>query len=212
MNENLDGIIIADGLFPTSKSIFKLIENNKYIIVCDGAIKNVDSHNIIPHTIIGDLDSIDQKLKNKYSDIIIYNKDQETNDLTKSVMYAKEKGFKNILILGATGLREDHTLGNISLLINYRDLFDSIIIMSDFGYFISINKTTTFKSIPGQQISIFTLPELINISSEGLLYEFKNRTFPLWWEGTLNQAISDSFILQLEGKGLVIVYFSNTLN
>lgn len=211
MNENLDCIIIADGLFPTSKSIFKLIENNKYIIVCDGAIKNVDSHNIIPHTIIGDLDSIDQKLKNKYSDIIIYNKDQETNDLTKSVMYAKEKGFKNILILGATGLREDHTLGNISLLINYRDLFDSIIIMSDFGYFISINKTTTFKSIPGQQISIFTLPELINISSEGLLYEFKNRTFPLWWEGTLNQAISDSFTLQLEGKGNVIVYFSNTI-
>ena len=49
-------------------------------------------------------------------------KDQETNDLTKAVNYVKTLGFREVLILGATGRREDHTLGNISLLAQFKGM------------------------------------------------------------------------------------------
>ena len=45
--------------------------------------------------------------------------DQETNDQTKAVNFLLAQGKRRIAIIGATGNREDHTLGNISLLSDY---------------------------------------------------------------------------------------------
>ena len=59
--------------------------------------------------------------------------DQEINDLTKSVRFAHTQGYREVLILGATGLREDHTLGNISLLMDYAHLFKRVEMLSDYG-------------------------------------------------------------------------------
>ena len=213
MMDNLDCIIVANGLFPEDDKIVNLLRKDDiYIIACDGGVGNLAERNIIPDIIIGDLDSIDPELKQRFSDIVIRNKEQETNDLTKAVNYAVSKGFNDIGIIAATGLREDHTLGNISLLTAYKELVYNICIISDFGYFVSINKTTEFRAIPGQQISVFSLPPLSPITSEGLLYPIDNRNFPIWWEGTLNQSISDKFTLYVDGVNAnIIVYFSFTV-
>ena len=70
-------------------------------------------NNLKPTIIIGDLDSIDTKIKEKYSHIIIEILDQSQNDLRKALNWLNKKKCSNITILGATGLREDHTIGNI---------------------------------------------------------------------------------------------------
>ncbi len=69
------------------------------------------------------MDSIPGDLREKYAGKIITIKDQEINDLTKAVYFAQNVGQEEIVILGATGLREDHTLGNISLLADYMPHF-----------------------------------------------------------------------------------------
>ena len=94
----------------------------------------------------------------------------------------------------------------------YKGLFDSVCMLSDFGHFISISKTTTFKSLAGQQISIFNLPPLSELESEGLMFPLNKHKLPIWWEGTLNQSISEEFkIIVKQPNANIIVYFSDVV-
>ena len=77
-----------------------------------------------PHAIIGDGDSLPQAFKEQYKDILHVVEEQEDNDLTKATLHCGSLGFKRILYVGATGKREDHTLGNISLMMRYFKEFD----------------------------------------------------------------------------------------
>lgn len=201
-----DCVIIANGAFPASSEIRKCLSEAECIIACDGAVNNLTEAGIEPHFIVGDLDSLTPELRERFSAIVFHNPDQETNDLTKAAEFACARGFRNPVILGATGLREDHTLGNISLLTKYCALFDSVKMVSDFGTFIPITRTTRFESMPGQQISIFALFPFGAITTHGLRYPINERELPVWWEGTLNEATGDHFTIELKGHGNVLVY------
>ncbi|MEG1615645.1 MAG: thiamine diphosphokinase [Bacteroidales bacterium] len=204
--KEFDCVILANGEFPQSDITRSYLQQAPYLIACDGAVNKLLDCNLKPDAIVGDLDSISQERLDLFADIIHHNPDQETNDLTKSALFARKAGFTKILILGATGLREDHTLANISLLTLYKGMFENVYLVSDYGTFIPITKTTTIATYPGQQVSIFALFPYGTITSEGLRYPVAERQLPLWWEGTLNEALGDSFTLQLSGEGNVLVY------
>ncbi|MEG1585286.1 MAG: thiamine diphosphokinase [Bacteroidales bacterium] len=201
-----DCLIVATGAFPESEKLLFLLKERIPVIACDGAVNKLMNALIEPDYIVGDLDSVDENLQKQLSKKVHFNPDQETNDLTKAAEFAYEKGFRAPLIMGATGLREDHTLGNISLLIKYRDMFDEVGMISDYGIFIPIRHTTTFPCKPGQQISVFALFPYGSITSKGLKYPITERKLPIWWEGTLNETINDQFTLEIEGEGNVLVY------
>jgi thiamine pyrophosphokinase len=64
-----------------------------------------------PDAIVGDMDSLSDELANRFADRIYLDENQDTNDLTKAVMWCSDMGYKDIVIVGGTGKREDHTLG-----------------------------------------------------------------------------------------------------
>ncbi|MGL5683510.1 MAG: thiamine diphosphokinase [Marinifilaceae bacterium] len=200
-------VIVANGEFPTRKATISVIEQAKYVIACDGAVEHLDTHNLPVSVVIGDLDSLPNELVHKYGHITIQISDQDTNDVTKAVLFAKQQGFREIVILGATGLREDHTLGNISLLGQFIEWFDSVEMISDYGVFIPITATSIFNTYPGQQISIFSLYPNVPMSVIGLKFPIEKRQLLQWWEGTLNEALSYSFTVILHGtEGKAIIY------
>ena len=85
-----------------------------------------------PEAIVGDMDSLNEDLANRFADRIFRDESQDTNDLTKVVTWCRENNYKDIVIVGATGKREDHTLGNISLLTEYaKDM--NVIMVTDTG-------------------------------------------------------------------------------
>ena len=185
--ESLEGgcVSVANGRFPSAELPLRLLKEAKTIIACDGAVKTLYEKGIHPDAIVGDLDSIPAGLRERYADRIHHVEDQEINDLTKSVRFAHTQGYREVLILGATGLREDHTLGNISLLMDYAHLFKRVEMLSDYGLFTPILETTSFASYPGQQISIFVLYPEGEICTEGLRWFFCCRLFSFWWHGAL---------------------------
>lgn len=198
-------VIVANGLFPTRPEVLEKLEEAEFVIACDGAILNLEGHRV-PDVIVGDLDSVSEELRQRYSDRIFPVTEQETNDLTKAVHYARENGFREILILGATGLREDHTLGNISLLLEYVGEFDRVEMLSDYGLFTPLVRTTTLKSYPGQQISLFSLYPHGAISVRGLRYPIENRRLHAWWEATLNEGVGNEFTAILQEEAKILVY------
>lgn len=201
-----DVLILADGLFPEKEEVRRLIAESPFVICCDGAAQKLIDFGRTPDFVVGDLDSLPTSIQMTLGDRLIHIPDQDSNDLTKAVQLAISKGWKKILITGATGLREDHTLANIALLHKYLEWVDSVEIISDFGRFTPIIYSSTFSSFAGQQISLFALTPDCPISVENLRYPIENRTLDSWWMGTLNEALGETFTIKLHAAGKFLIY------
>lgn len=199
-------VVVADGLFPSDPRILEYLYRAGTVIACDGAIESFTGIDLIPDAIVGDMDSIPENLRLRFADRLHPNNDVEINDLTKAILYAKNSGHKEVLILGATGLREDHTLGNISLLIEYALLFDRVEMVSDYGLFTPVLRTTTFSSHPGQQVSFFSMQPCGTVTTHNLRYPLHNKNLTAWWQGTLNEALDSEFTLTLSPDARMIVF------
>lgn len=203
-------VILADGDFPTSEKALRALDDAECVIACDGAALKLLASGRQPSHIVGDMDSLPADLQRQYAHIISHSSCQETNDLTKAFRLALTLSPSVITILGATGRREDHTLGNISLLLDYsREASCPIRILTDFGRFEAIFNTATLPSVPGQEISIFAFDPTLKIKSAGLDYPTDSVIFDSLWKATLNVASGDCFTLTLSHPCGVLVYFAD---
>ena len=205
---NLKTIILADGNFPTQAIPLGYLKNADRIICCDGSVKDLTEAGFIPEAIVGDMDSLDDDLAKRFADRIFRDGNQDTNDLTKAVAWCTGRGLNDIVILGATGKREDHTIGNISLLVEYVKSA-RIIMVTDSGIFIPLLGGRELSSLPGQQVSIFSIDPDLEISSSGLRYQLRNTKLTNWWTATLNEAVGNRFKLDFS-NGRVIVFLKFT--
>ena len=103
--------------------------------------------------------------------------------------------------MGATGKREDHTLGNISLLAYYvQTLHIRPTLYTDYGSFLAVQGTQSFASFKGEQVSLFNI-DCTEMESTGLKWPvFAAKT---WWQTSLNEALSDQFSITANGTYLV---------
>jgi thiamine pyrophosphokinase len=201
-------VILANGLFPSHPVPVRYLKEADMIVCCDGAVEKLVAHGMEPGAITGDIDSVPHELKQKYQSIIFHDPEQETNDLTKAVKWCVAQGIEEVVILGATGIREDHTLGNISLLADYSHLLQ-VTMFTDNGFFRAYDRSVTIDSSPGQQVSLFSIDPELEITSDGLRYPLDRLKLSSWWRGTLNEASGDHFSLKFK-KGQVILFMQYT--
>ena len=197
-------VILANGKYPTHPLSLARLREAELIVCCDGAAGKLVAHGLEPGVIIGDLDSVPASIRKRYHKVMVTDNDQETNDLTKAVNWCVSHGIREVTIIGATGLREDHTLGNISLLAEYSRRIDAVM-LTDTGRFRVYDHSVTIASHPGQQVSIFSIDPTLEVTSTGLKYPLNNLTLHSWWRGTLNEATGNEFKLVFI-RGRVIVF------
>ena len=199
-----DAVIVAGGESPTGTVPLDVLHNAPYVVCCDGAADRYIATGHTPDAIVGDGDSISAENREKCAHLLHIIAEQETNDQTKAVRFLMEQGKRSIAIVGATGLREDHTIGNISLLVEYARTGCDVCSFTDYGVFIPCNGTTTHKCHKGQQVSIFSITAK-DLSAEGLrypIYDFSN-----WWQGTLNECTGDKFTINATGWYLLFINY-----
>ncbi|MFB6317698.1 thiamine diphosphokinase [Saccharicrinis sp. FJH54] len=196
-------VILADGLFPESQRALEYLHKASTIICCDGATVKLLEHELKPDYIVGDMDSLPEQFKRRFEAIISSSADQLTNDLTKAVNKALELGLDKVVILGATGLREDHTMGNIGLLAEHGQKLQ-LQMVSDYGIFNPVYETTTIGSFKAQQVSIFSVMGNPAITLYELKYPLNDSVLKNLWEGTLNEALGTSFRIEFTGGALVV--------
>jgi thiamine pyrophosphokinase len=203
-----DTAIIANGKFPDHPFPLNYLLNAKRVICCDGAADSLIDFGLVPFAIVGDCDSVNKKIAERYHDRLFRDEDQETNDLTKAVNWCSQRGYDDIVILGGTGKREDHTLGNISLLVEYAS-FIKVKMVTDAGIFFPLLESTRIDTEKGQQVSVFSIDPLTEISSTGLKYKLDNKRLTSWWTATLNEAEEKNITLEFHnGKLIVFLKFA----
>lgn len=199
-----EAVIMDAGAFPESPEALRWLDGGLPVVCCDGAADRFLATGRVPWRIVGDCDSMSQDVRRNYAEIIRRNPDQETNDQTKAVEYLVGHDVNRIVILGATGLREDHTLGNISLLIEYMRRGLEVRAYTDYGVFIPCRGDMEFDCAPGVQVSVFSFGAT-GMTSDGLRYPL--RDFVNWWEGTLNEVSSSPFRINAHGDYMVFINY-----
>ena len=165
----------------------------------------------LPDLVIGDMDTLPATWQKKYADIIVRETEQEHNDQTKAIRWALTNldGINNIYVLGTTGGRADHTIGNLSLLMEYTRMFElgdiTIEAITDEGTAFAITDTMEFDCGTGRSVSIFSPDKTLNIKSEGLEYQTDGVVFDNWWKATLNKASQDNVRLEFNHKSMALV-------
>jgi hypothetical protein len=210
--------IICDGEFPKKEYPRYLISKSDYIVCCDNAFKkwlrigeSIMGRKRLPDAVIGDMDSLPASIKEKYPELIVHISEQEYNDLTKAVKYVLKnyKELSEIHIIGGSGKREDHTIANLSLLMEYTRMFPdtdiAIDMVSDWSSAFAITDTCQIYVGQGREISIFSPDNSLKIKSEGLVWKTDNVVFDNWWKATLNKTATDIVKLTFSHKSMALI-------
>lgn len=199
-----DAVILADGDFPTNAIPLGILNKANYLVCCDGAGAKAIEHGIMPTAVVGDGDSLPKDIKSMLGDKFHYVSEQDYNDLTKATRYvlATIPTARRIAYIGATGKREDHTLGNISLMAFYAEEFGiTPTLVTDHGSFSVACGKQKFESFEGQQVSIFNLSCSL-LSGTG--FRWQPYAYKMLWQGTLNEAVGNE--VEIDGDGTYMVF------
>lgn len=197
-------VILADGTFPSHPETLDVLEQADFLIACDGAADALRERGIKPQLVIGDLDSVSEETLQEYYEIVLRVRRQDNTDLMKALDWCIGEGRKEVYVLGATGKREDHTIGNIFTITTYAKQL-RLRLYTDTGCFVALSKPEEIKTCAGQQISLFPQPIQMKITTKGLKYPLEDQALEHIHSGTLNEAEGESISLSFD-QGILLVY------
>ncbi len=128
MEQCYDGIIISGGQIDVSFARLFLQEQGivggkvqARVLAADAGLKACAALDILPAHIVGDFDSAGMAMLAQYKDrsdieIRTFQPEKDWTDTEIAVNLGIELGWKTIALLGGTGTRLDHVLGNIQVL------------------------------------------------------------------------------------------------
>ena len=188
-------VILCDGAFPTEPYPLYLLDSAEGVVCCDGALVKYLEHfpDRTPLAVVGDMDSLPSEVKEQFSGILFPESEQDYNDMTKAMRWVlrEHPEVQEIVILGATGLREDHTIGNLGLLMEYTRLFDladrKVSMVSDYGTAFAITDSCELHLGEGRRFSFFSADNSLKVQSKGLQWPLDGVIFDAWWKATLNR-------------------------
>ena len=204
-------VILAAGDFPSHPIPLAALQEADFVVCCDSAYSQFSIFNGCagvspdsPFVVIGDGDSLPSSTLRQLGEKFIHVAEQDYNDLHKAMRWATQEFSilnSQFSILGATGKREDHTLGNIAYLVTFAEEYPGIQLemLTDHGRLLSFRGERTFPSFPGQQVSLFAMDPATALTSSGLRWPLDGFRPSRWWQTTLNEALSDTFTLHATG-------------
>lgn len=215
-------VIIGGGDFPRKPYPRELIRRADIIVCCDGNalkafLRNREAifgnDNRRPDAIVGDMDSMSPKLAKEYSNLLVKIEEQDDNDQTKALHHILDHypDVDTIHILAATGKREDHTVGNLGLLMEYARTLPScqslpqIDMISDYTTAFVVTDSCDLILGRGRKISLFSPDNSLKLKSKGLVWPTDNVIFDNWWPATLNRTDDDTIHLDFSHKSLVLI-------
>lgn len=207
--------IIVSGGDINKNFLEKLNLKNKFnnIIASDKGLEVLDKCNIKPNYIIGDFDSLNEKVLNKYIDdetvkIIKLNPEKDYTDTHMALKLAIELKSTDITIIGAIGSRLDHTLANINILKEALEKKVACRILNENNNITLINKNITIKK-EEEYPYISLIPLTTNVTGvtlNGFKYPLDNATMEIGKSiGVSNEQIEDNATIKLEEGILIII-------
>jgi len=204
-------LVVCNGEPPDRAHLVARAHAASLVVAADGGILPLTEAGIVPDILIGDLDSSHEPFPS--STKVIKDPDQETNDLEKALSYVLTTSHRNVLVLGATGLRLDQTLKNLSVLMRFHGKFERLQ-FEDHLCLIRIADQITELSLPvGTAISLFPMSGKVDgIVTHGLKYPLKDEYLENGSrDGSSNVVVSSPISIRYRTGSLLLIIHHNSL-
>lgn len=200
--------VIVSGAPENDLSYYKSYINDSYIICADSGYLKCQRAGIYPDLVIGDFDS--SPLPDMNCEMIQLNPRKDFTDTFHCILWAAEKGFKDITILGGIGSRIDHTYSNI-MSVNY--CFDHHIqcaLVNANNYITILSGDNKVESKGFKYFSLFALFEKCEgLSIKNAEYELDNVTIHPYEQYTQSNEFKSGAAEILIKKGKILLILSN---
>lgn len=193
-------VVLANGSFPRKDGpAWMALSSATRVVACDGAAKGYRRRfGRSPTVVVGDLDSLGAGIPHDCEVVRVV--EQETNDLTKALLLCAARRWKNPIVVGAMGRRDDHALGNV-----FRALAAGVRVVTDYGMFYPVCGRVSFCVKKGTPVSVFATDPRTRMTSEGLAWPLDGVRFENLYCATLNQAVARRFVVSSDRP--VYLYF-----
>ena len=204
--------LIISGGKVTKRILKKALKNNSFdnIIAVDKGLEILDECKIQPNYIIGDFDSINKEIINKYNNknIIKLNPEKDFTDTHMAIKLALEIKSSYIVILGAIGTRIDHTIANIHVLKECMEQQIECKIINENNKIELINKQhILYLNNKYRYVSLIPLTTKVEgVTLKGFKYPLINATLKIGESiGISNEQIEKKAIIELKNGILILI-------
>jgi thiamine pyrophosphokinase len=191
-------LIIANGASCSEELMGQLLEWSPIVIALDSAIDRVLDLNIKVDVLLGDFDrGFDPEYyrEKQFPLEIIHTPNQDKTDLEKAFDYLIERKIPAVNVIWATGKRADHTITNITSIVQYRENL-KIVLLDDHSKIFLLPKRFEKWYTANTPISLIPIGNVVGIHSENLHYPLKNDTLTIGYKtGSSNHVAKDGIVI-----------------
>lgn len=187
--------------------------DDDYFVYCDCGLKHQEGLAVKPSLIIGDFDSHEKP--NDLRNVIVLPVVKDDTDTIFAVKEGIRRGYDDFLLLGVTGGRQDHNLGNIYSLLMLANRGKNAIIIDDYSEMRVISPNEVIHIQQGWKffslLNITGTARGINIT--GAKYNLNDaEILPEFQYGISNEVEADEAIVSLNEGHLLLVLVRKIAN
>lgn len=201
-------VVLCDGPPPPSELLSYWLTGADLFVCTDAAGHPYTHLPEMPDVVIGDFDSLAGRiLEGRDGPRFLQVADQHTTDSEKALLYLADEGFSEVVMLGATGWRLDHTLFNVHLLERFADRLNICL---------AGHHADTVRLAPGSKVSwglqtggkFSVMPlcgPVTKVTIEGAEYPLLGETLVPGGQATIGNRVTMSPLLISVGEGPLLV-------
>lgn len=207
-------VIVSGGKAPSYELIINELKNSSFLICADSGGNCLYEYNIVPDYLMGDFDSINNDVlkffeKSSKCNIEIYPSDKDFTDTELVLNKAIELGATEIVLLGCTGTRIDHLMGNIGMLLKCLKLNIKAYIKDNYNSIEIVNKTTTIEGEKGKIFSLYPYgSDVENLSIKGAKYKLFNYSLTMGEARCISNEFLDEKVKINFTRGNLLIFHS----
>jgi thiamine pyrophosphokinase len=195
-------LIIANGAACSSELLGQLLEWSPLVVVLDSAMERVVELGIKVDVLLGDFDrgfDANYYKETHYPIEIVPTPDQDKTDLEKAFDYLHARNIPAVNVVWATGKRADHTITNLTNIVNYRDKLKIVIIDDHSKVFLLPRKYEKWYT-EKTPISLIPIGEVTGIHTNNLHYPLKEDTLKMGYRTGSSNFVAKDGIVVIEHK------------
>jgi thiamine pyrophosphokinase len=200
-------LILANGAPPGADFLKHSIARSALFVCADGGANIALLHGVMPHAIVGDLDSVSPATLTSLGAIeVIHDKDTERTDTEKAIEWVLAHGpFEEIVILGAMAGRLDHVIGHLSLLRRFLGR-TPIVLEDEHARAWLASGQVSIMDPPGTVVSFYAVGEpATGVTTSGLRYALRDRRLALGSQDSVSNVVDVVPASITIGQGALLV-------
>jgi thiamine pyrophosphokinase len=191
-------------------------QESDFLVGVDGGAAHLYRLGLKPNLVVGDLDSLDNNLIQYFKaagcEFAVFPREKDFTDTQIALDLIRDRGFREILLLGALGSRVDHLLSTLFSLLplvtegwTFKIMDPEQVLILDQGW-------VGIEGVPGQLVSLLALTPVTGVVTTGLKYPLQDAKLDLFHPYAIsNEMLSDRAEVSWD-QGVLVVYIGCKLN